>query len=103
MARCTFSSIKRPSGARSTDCGCGSCGLVMPDMIASSPYAALTLLRGETHLHTLHSDGADTVADMLAACARAGYDFAVLTDHSTTSGAAELRGEHGLITLLGTE
>ncbi|MHB8620504.1 MAG: PHP domain-containing protein, partial [Chloroflexota bacterium] len=54
-----------------------------------APYAGFQCLKGETHLHTLHSDGRDGVAEMFRACHRAGYDFAVLTDHNTLSGSPE--------------
>jgi len=53
---------------------------------ASAGYVALKL---EPHLHTLHSDGQDTVADMFAACKAAGYEAVALTDHNTLSGLGE--------------
>lgn len=64
------------------------------------------LLKLETHLHTLHSDGQDTVADMFAACRAAGYDAVALTDHNTLSGFAEARvvaADLGLILIPGVE
>lgn len=64
------------------------------------------LLKFEPHLHTLHSDGADTVADMFEACHGAGYDAVALTDHNTLSGlpeAVEAAARLGLILVPGVE
>jgi len=60
-------------------------------MIGVGPYASTgyVALKLEPHLHTLHSDGRDTVADMFAACKSAGYQAVALTDHNTISGLAE--------------
>jgi hypothetical protein len=62
-------------------------------MIEANPYTAggFEVLKVETHLHTLHSDGQHGVAEMLAACRTAGYDAVALTDHNTLSGLAEAR------------
>jgi hypothetical protein len=62
-------------------------------MIGASPYAlgGYTALKFEPHLHTLHSDGQDTIATMFEACRRAGYQAVALTDHNTLSGLAEAR------------
>ena len=48
-----------------------------------------TALKFEPHLHTLHSDGQDSVASMFEACKAAGYDAVALTDHNTVSGLPE--------------
>jgi hypothetical protein len=77
-------------------------------MIDARPggYGAVELLKLETHLHTLHSDGQHSVAQMLEACRAAGYDAVALTDHNTTSGLAEARScaaELGLILVEGVE
>lgn len=60
-------------------------------MAEASPYAqrGLSLLKLEPHLHTLHSDGQDSVADMFEACRSVGYDAVALTDHNTLSGLSE--------------
>ena len=55
---------------------------------ASNGYSALKL---EPHLHTIHSDGQDTVRAMFTACKGAGYDAVALTDHNTLSGVNEAR------------
>jgi DNA polymerase (family 10) len=46
-------------------------------------------VRGDLHMHTLYSDGRNTVEDMVAECHRLGYDYIAITDHS--SGAAASR------------
>src|SRR5437762_3348233 len=77
-------------------------------MIEASPYAAAgyQLLKLETHLHTLHSDGQHGVEDMLRACCAVGYDAIALTDHNTLSGLSEAidsAATMGLILLPGVE
>ena len=42
----------------------------------------LEALRGDLHMHTTWSDGADDPAAMLAACAARGYAYVAITDHS---------------------
>ena len=61
--------------------------------------------RGDLHAHTVHSDGAWEVADLVAAARTAGLDFVTLTDHNTTSGLtamARCAGD-GLLTMGGQE
>src|SRR5438105_5533838 len=60
-------------------------------MIEANPYAAseYQVLKIETHLHTLHSDGQHSVEAMFEACKQAGYDAVALTDHNTQSGLSE--------------
>ncbi len=41
--------------------------------------------RGDLHAHTMHSDGAWDVPDLLREARNAGLDFVALTDHNTTS------------------
>jgi len=60
-------------------------------------------LRGNTHIHSVASDGGKTVPELEAMYAAAGYDFLCLTDHWV---AADLQGEHhpdGLLWLDGIE
>lgn len=45
-------------------------------------------LRGFVHCHTRYSDGANTVAELAAACAEAGYQYVGITDHSEASSYA---------------
>jgi hypothetical protein len=72
-------------------------------MIEANPYSAggFQVLKVETHLHTLHSDGHHGVAEMLSACVSAGYDAVALTDHNTLSGLREANDvAHGLDLIL---
>ena len=43
--------------------------------------------RGDMHLHTVHSDGRRTPAEVAAGARAAGLDFIVSTDHNTSSAA----------------
>jgi hypothetical protein len=46
--------------------------------------------RGDIHAHTLHSDAAWDVPDLVAAARAVGLDFVTLTDHNTTSALPEM-------------
>ncbi|ONK13644.1 CehA/McbA family metallohydrolase [Streptomyces sp. MP131-18] len=61
--------------------------------------------RGDCHLHTVHSDGRRTPADVAAAARAAGLDFIVTTEHNTTSGHGAWQGLWGddLLVLCGEE
>lgn len=50
----------------------------------------LRWLAGDLHTHTVHSDGALTVAELAALAASRGLDFLAVTDHNTVSHHAEL-------------
>src|SRR4030095_11188381 len=39
-------------------------------------------IRGDLHMHTIYSDGADTLESMVAACCALGYQYIAITDHS---------------------
>lgn len=61
--------------------------------------------RGDCHLHTVHSDGRRTPAELAAASRAAGLDFIVSTEHNTSSAHA-VWGEHAgddLLVLVGEE
>ncbi len=45
-------------------------------------------VRGDLHMHTTYSDGRDTLADMVAACAWLGYEYIAIADHSERAAAA---------------
>ena len=45
-------------------------------------------MRGDFHMHTLYSDGRDSVATMIAGCHALGYEYMALTDHSSGAMAA---------------
>ncbi|MBB1247032.1 PHP domain-containing protein [Streptomyces durbertensis] len=61
--------------------------------------------RGDCHLHTVHSDGQRTPAEVAAAARAAGLDFIVSTEHNTTSAHAAWQGLWGedLLILCGEE
>ncbi|MGW7515271.1 CehA/McbA family metallohydrolase [Streptomyces sp. NPDC054796] len=61
--------------------------------------------RGDCHLHTVHSDGQRTPAEVAAAARAAGLDFLTTTEHNTTSGHAAWEGLWGedLLVLCGEE
>ena len=45
-------------------------------------------IRGDLHMHTSYSDGADTLDAMVAACCALGYEYIAITDHSERAGAS---------------
>jgi DNA polymerase (family 10) len=47
-----------------------------------------TDIRGDLHMHTVWSDGRDSVEAMAAACADLGYEYMAITDHSPHSSAS---------------
>ncbi|MCX2968257.1 MULTISPECIES: CehA/McbA family metallohydrolase [Streptomyces] len=61
--------------------------------------------RGDGHLHTVHSDGRRTPAEVAAAARAAGLDFIVSTEHNTTSAHGAWEGLWGddLLVLCGEE
>lgn len=77
-------------------------------MLGPGPYTAAgyQVLKLETHLHTIHSDGQHGIREMFQACRQAGYDAVALTDHNTQSGIAEaaaIAEELGLVFVPGVE
>jgi len=63
--------------------------------------------RGDLHMHTVHSDGRNTLCELLSLAVSRGLDFIVLTDHNTISQNTELvkmRGFcRGLLAIPGME
>jgi predicted metal-dependent phosphoesterase TrpH len=60
----------------------------------------------DLHIHSMNSDGADTVEELIPLIKAAGLDVFALTDHDRTDGwgkAAELATEHGLSFVPGVE
>jgi histidinol phosphatase-like PHP family hydrolase len=51
------------------------------DTLAAHPEWAATL-RGDLQMHTIYSDGAAPLRDMVGAAAELGYEFVGITDHS---------------------
>jgi DNA polymerase (family 10) len=45
-------------------------------------------IRGDLHMHTDYSDGRDTLEAMVATCAKLGYEYIAITDHSESAGAS---------------
>jgi hypothetical protein len=45
---------------------------------------------GDLHMHTVHSDGDWTIAELISNARNAGLDFIVITDHNTASHHAEM-------------
>jgi hypothetical protein len=63
-------------------------------------------LAGDLHTHTVHSDGALTVAELAALAVGRGLDFIAVTDHNTVSHHAELpaaASRYGITLLPGQE
>jgi len=62
---------------------------------------------GAAHVHSSHSDGAGTVAEIAEAASRAGLDFVLVTDHNTLSaqhlGEDRWYGDGKVLILVGTE
>ncbi|MFN8059409.1 MAG: PHP domain-containing protein [Vicinamibacterales bacterium] len=47
-------------------------------------------IRGDLHMHTLWSDGRDTVDTMVRAAEKLGYEYVAITDHSPSAGASRV-------------
>jgi hypothetical protein len=80
--------------------------LVSPDRSVTTASAATTSgavdgwVRGELHVHTVHSDGRDTVEAILAEARARALDFVALSDHFTWSHWSRLTSsDPGLIAL----
>jgi len=75
------------------------------EAVAASPAPAVRSrgrgwYRGELHLHTTHSDGLWSTAEMAAEARSRGLDFMFLTDHNTNTGVEDLRRAVGGRTLV---
>jgi predicted metal-dependent phosphoesterase TrpH len=49
---------------------------------------------GDLHMHTVHSDGVWTIAELISAARKIGLDFICITDHNTASHHAEIDRFH---------
>lgn len=65
----------------------------------SVPGTGRRWYRGDLHLHTVHSDGSRTPAQLVAAAATGGLDFFASTEHNTSS-ASLVWGRHAPADLL---
>lgn len=54
----------------------------LPDLIVSED------IRGDLHIHTNASDGANTIEEMIEACIERGYEYLCISDHSKSSAIA---------------
>jgi DNA polymerase (family 10) len=45
-------------------------------------------IRGDLHMHSIWSDGRDTIEAMVRTCRRLGYEYIAITDHSPSSASA---------------
>lgn len=61
--------------------------------------------KGDFHSHTVHSDGANTIPELVASARERGLDFLAITDHNTTSHHVEIAalGDVGLLLVPGEE
>lgn len=62
-------------------------------LVMHGPGGPPRWLRGELHLHSTHSDGLWTTAEMAEAARGRGLDFMFLTDHNTVTGVESLRAD----------
>jgi len=69
------------------------------DAVAAKPGAG-RWLKGDLHCHTLHSDGANTVREIVENAVSLRLDFLAVTDHNTNTHHAELEGFAGLPIIL---
>ena len=67
------------------------------------PAPLLTDLACVVHLHTTHSDGTGTVADVVRAGRRSGADVVLLTDHDTLAGKVDEGWHDDVLLLVGEE
>jgi hypothetical protein len=58
---------------------------------------------GGLHMHTVHSDGTLTVAELSARAREAGLDFVAITDHNNTAHQVEAGPDDGLLRIVGEE
>jgi hypothetical protein len=58
---------------------------------------------GALHLHTVHSDGRHTTAEVCRRAREAGLDFVAITDHNNTTHQLDRVDEPGLLRIVGEE
>jgi DNA polymerase (family X) len=63
----------------------------LPDLITSQQ------IRGDLHMHTDYSDGADSVDTMVKACCALGYEYIAISDHSERSAASRTVSRSDLV------
>lgn len=60
--------------------------LILPTLTASGAALAGNWYRGDLHLHSTHSDGDGTVADIVGRAELQKLDFIAITDHDSSTG-----------------
>jgi hypothetical protein len=68
---------------------------VVPPVAQDAPANALRWFKGNTHTHTLNSDGDSTPDDVVRWYREHGYHFLVLTDHNFLTETGALNALHG--------
>lgn len=69
------------------------------DIEITFKFKTLTLLRGDTHLHTTFSDGDHSLDDTLHVAKMLGLDYLFLTDHNNTSQNEHIKPLDNLVVL----
>jgi hypothetical protein len=69
----------------------------------SSPRHEKAWYGGELHVHSHHSDGKNTVEEIVEAAKKEKLDFISLTDHNTVSGFSSIPDGGGLLVIRGME
>lgn len=64
--------------------------LLHPDGSAPASLLTRTDIRGDLHVHTLWSDGRDSVEAMVRTALRLGYEYVAITDHSQSAAASRV-------------
>jgi len=68
-----------------------------------APDDGYTRIGGAVHVHTTHSDGGGTPADVAAAARAAGLGFVALTDHNNLDAKPHEGYRDGVLVIVGTE
>lgn len=63
----------------------------------------LMLLNGDTHVHTLSSDGSYSYSDLVSKAEKEGLDYLILADHNNFAQNNQISGRENLIVIPGTE
>lgn len=66
-----------------------------PRLVFGQPQPGARWYKGNTHTHTLNSDGDSTPDDVVRWYREHGYDFLVLTDHNYLTDVSGLNAVHG--------
>lgn len=75
----------------------------LPARPAGALRAGPAWYSGGLHLHTVHSDGTLTVAQLVEAAREAGLDFVAITDHNNTAHQLEAVDDASVLRIVGEE